>query len=149
MDRRSLSYLKRTKIGIDAEQVDQFQRAKDIGCCEQALCYQLRIEVAPGLPWYQSCHGILPYLSPLLKIRGSSEQDGCDVEKVSGEIDEVPHVAKVCAQTVNVGLEIRTSASYRQRSTKLLFRHCDPTLTQTLRILNIPICNKSECYVLL
>lgn len=78
---------------IDTEQMNQFQSAEDVSGCEQTLRYQLRIEIAPCFSRDQSCHRVLINLRSLLKVRGSSKNHSCDVEKVFGEVDEIPHVS--------------------------------------------------------
>lgn len=107
---------------IDAEQMNQLQGAEDVSSCEQAFSDQLRVEVAPILPGHQGCRGIVRYLSPLLQIRSHPQHRGCNVEKVPGEIDEVPHVAQVCLQPVHVGLENITRRSVAFKEMELLTR---------------------------
>lgn len=77
---------------IDAEEMDKFQGTENIRRGKETLRNQLRIEIAPVLSRYQSGGWIHSYLGTLLKISRQSENTGCQVEHVSGEVDKIPHV---------------------------------------------------------
>lgn len=91
---------------IDTEEMDKLQGAEDIRGRKETLRDQLRIEVTPILSWYQRGGRIHSYLGTLLKISRQSEKTGRQIQHVSCEVNEVPHVPQVSLQTVYVHLEI-------------------------------------------
>lgn len=81
-----------------------FDSPKDVGSSEQPLGYELRIKSIPLLSRYELGLRVASDLSSLLQVSSEAEQHHHHVQRVAGEVDEVPHVPEVGPDAFDVDL---------------------------------------------